>query len=245
MTIPKPLRVLIVDDEDSFRLGLEIALKMSDDYLVESCGTGEGAKSLLQSKQYDVVLLDHKLPEMSGLAVLRWMHEKNIDVPVIMITGYGSEELAVDTMKLGAYDYISKAHLEVDKLPLTINSVYERHLLRREMEHRKLEERKQHERQEELAILRTFQNTVNSVGQFVTSSLNTLGTMIQSREGELMKFVKDSGHDELQKTLAEMKQELEVISSGVKSMLDLSSLVTQKLEEIQQFQRDAEKKNSA
>lgn len=237
MTIPKPLRVLIVDDEDSFRLGLEIALKMSDDYVVESCGTGETAMELLQNNEYDVVLLDHKLPEMSGLEVLRRMHLKNIDIPAIMITGFGSEELAVDTMKLGAYDYISKAHLEVDKLPLTINNVYERHLLRKEMEHRRLEERKQQERQEELAVLRTFQNTVSSVGQFVTNSLTTLGTMIQNREGDLMKFVKEAGREELQKTLAEMKQELEVISSGVKSMLDLSSLVTQKLEEIQQLQR--------
>jgi len=241
MTVPKPLRVLIVDDEDSFRLGLEIALKMSDDYVVESCGSGETAMELLQNNEYDVVLLDHKLPEMSGLEVLRRMHEKNIDIPAIMITGFGSEELAVDTMKLGAYDYISKAHLEVDRLPLTINNVYERHLLRKEMEQRKLEERKQKERQQELEVLRSFQNTVSSVGQFVTNSLSTLGTMLQQREGELMKFIKEGGREELQKTLAEMKQELEVISSGVKSMLDLSSLVTQKLEEIQRLQRNTGK----
>jgi uncharacterized protein YfkK (UPF0435 family) len=56
-----------------------------------------------------------------------------------------------------------------------------------------------------------------------------------------MKFIKEGGREELQKTLAEMKQELEVISSGVKSMLDLSSLVTQKLEEIQRLQRNTGK----
>lgn len=245
MVIRKPLRVLIVDDEDSFRLGLEIALKMSDDYLVESCGTGEAAMNLLRSKQYDVVLLDHKLPEMSGLAVLRWMNEKDIDVPVVMITGYGSEELAVDTMKLGAYDYISKAHLEVDKLPLTITSVYERHQLRKEMEHRKLEERKQQERQEELTVLRTFQDTVHSVGQFVASSLSTLETMLDNREKDLIKLTSQEGREALLKTFADMKHELGVISSGVKSMLDLSSLVTQKLEEIQQDQRLAQNKSTS
>jgi DNA-binding NtrC family response regulator len=242
MTIKRPLNVLVVDDEDSFRLGLEIALKMSDRHIVESCGTGERALELMKNKGYDVILLDYKLPDFSGLEVLRRMHEKNIDTPVIMLTGLGTEEIAVNSMKHGAYDYISKAHLEIDRLPLTINNVYERHLLRKEMEHRKLQERKQHERQEELAVLQTFQNTVSSVGQFVTNSLSTLGTMIQHREEELMKFTKKEGQEEMQKTFSELKHELEVISSGVKSMLDLSALVTQKLDEIQQSQPQPDKK---
>lgn len=238
MTLTRPLSVLIVDDEDSFRMSLEIALKMSNRHLIESCSSGEMAIELLGKKEYDVILLDYKMPNKSGLDVLQWMHSNKIDTPVIMLTGVGSEELAVGAMKLGAYDYISKVHLEIDRLPLTISSVHERHLYRKEIEHRKLEEQKEEERRKELSSLQMFQNTVSSVGEFVNSGLATLAGKIQDRESELMKFVKAEGQEELLKTLADLKHELEVVSSGVKSMLELSTLVTQKLEGIQNSRRE-------
>lgn len=241
MTLSRPIRVLIVDDEDSFRMSLEIALKMSSKHLIESCDTGETTIELLKQNEFDVILLDNKLPEMSGMDVLRWMHENNNDTPVIFLTGVGSEEIAVDAMKLGAYDYISKAHLEIDRLPLTINSVHERHMYRREMFRRQLEEQKQQERQKELAALQMFQNTVNSLGQFVNNGLTSLSKMIEDREHELVKSVSAEGRERLQKTIADLKHELEVISSGVKSMLNLSTLVTQKLAGIQNSHKQEEK----
>lgn len=241
----RPLRILIVDDEASFRMSLEIALKMSNKYTVESCESGEMAIELIQNNEYDAILLDYKLPEMSGLEVLQWMHEKNIDVPVIMLTGVGTEELAVDAMKLGAYDYISKPHLEIDRLPLTISSVHERHLYRKDMERRKLEEHKEQERQKELASLQMFQSTVNSLGQFLNNGLVTLATKINNKENELSKFVKAEGKEEILQLFAELKHELDVISSGIKSMLELSTLVTQKLEGIQNFHREENKASPA
>lgn len=244
MTLQRPLRVLIVDDEDSFRLSLEIALKMSDKHSVESCGSGESAVELLQNNEYDVMLLDYKLPEMSGLDVLIWMREKNIDTPVIMLTGMGSEELAVDVMKLGAYDYISKPHLEIDRLAHTISNVHDRYLYRKEMENRKLEEHKEKERQKELASLQTFQNSINSLGQFLNNGVVSLETKIQTRESELLKFVNTEGREEVHKTFTDLKQELEIISSGVKSMLELSTLVGHKLDSIQNKQQEEDKENA-
>lgn len=235
----RPFHVLVVDDEDAFRMSLEIGLKLSRRHTVDSCGTGEKAIEMLGAGEFDVALLDYKLPDMSGLDVLQWMHEKGVDIPVIMLTGYGSEELAVEAMKLGAYDYISKANLEIDRLPITISSVYERHQYRKEMERRRLEERGEQERQKELAALQMFQSTVSSVGQFVTSGLTTLASRIQERENELLRVANESSREEIRNTMANLKHELEVISSGVKSMLELSTLVTQKLEGIQRPQRES------
>ncbi len=65
------IRVLLVDDEDSFRLSVEMALKMTDQFSVRSCNSGESAVELLKKDQFDVILLDNKMEDMSGLEVLQ------------------------------------------------------------------------------------------------------------------------------------------------------------------------------
>lgn len=228
-----PLKVLIVDDEDTFRLSLEIALKMSNKYHIRSCDSGESAVEALEKESFDVVILDHRMPMMSGLDVLHWMHERKIEIPVIMLTAAGSETIAVEAMRLGAYDYLRKDQLEIDRLPITINSVYERFLYRKEMGRRDEEERRAVEKQKDLASLQMFQSTVSSIGEFVEGGLTGLSKKLQKGELELLQLVNEEGRKQCVRVFAELRQEVEVVVAGVKSMLDLSSLVTQKLEGIQ------------
>lgn len=229
----KPLRVLVVDDQDSFRMSLEIALTMSEKHEVTMSDSGEDAVEKLKTDQFDVILLDYRMPGLSGLDVLAWMHENRIDTPVIMLTAAGSEEVAVEAMKLGAYDYLSKEHIEIDRLPLTINSVFERYLYRKEVTRREREEHQQRQQQKDLASLQMFQNTVSSIGQFVNNSLAGLSKKISETEAELQQFVTTEGRKPFSESFSGLKQEFEVAFSGLKSMLDLTSLVTQKLEGIQ------------
>lgn len=229
----KPLRVLVVDDQDSFRMSLEIALSISDKHEVTMSDSGEDAVEKLKSDTYDVILLDYKMPGLSGLDVLAWMHENKVDTPVIMLTAAGSEEVAVEAMKLGAYDYLSKEHIEIDRLPLTINSVHERHLYRKEVTRREREEQETREQQKDMASLQMFQHTVNSIGQFVTNGLAQLTKEISNAESTLQRYVTDDGRKPFEDSFAALKQEFDVVSSGLKSMLDLTTLVTQKLEGIQ------------
>jgi DNA-binding NtrC family response regulator len=98
--------VLLVDDEDSFRLSIEMALKMTNEFIVQSCDSGESAVRILRKEAFDVILLDYKMSEMSGLDVLEWMHSQKILTPVILVTGAGSEAIAIEALKLGAYDYL-------------------------------------------------------------------------------------------------------------------------------------------
>ncbi len=233
MAAAKPLHVLVVDDQDSFRMSLEIALTMSDKHEVTMSDSGEDAIEKLKSGTYDVVLLDYKMPGLSGLDVLSWMHENKVDTPVIMLTAAGSEEVAVEAMKLGAYDYLSKEHIEIDRLPLTINSVFERYMYRREVFRREKEEVQSHAQQKDLASLQMFQNTVNSIGQFVNSGLSQLTGRLAETETELLKYVTNDGRKPFLEAFTGLRQEFEVVSSGLKSMLDLTTLVTQKLEGIQ------------
>ena len=226
------LRVLIVDDEDSFRLSLEMALKMTDKFSVRSCGSGESAIELLKNEQFDTILLDNKMEDMSGLEVLQWMHNQEIQTPTIMITAAGSEAVAVEAMKLGVYDYLRKDQLDIDRLRLAIKSVCERYLFKQQMIEREAEKRLLKEKQKELDSLRLFHDTVNSVGQLLEKSLSDLQKNLGSIERELLGSVTDSAHERFKEVFSELHQSLEVISSGVGSMRNLSSLVTHRLDEI-------------
>jgi signal transduction histidine kinase len=113
-----PLRILIVDDELGMRLGVHRALdgytaQLADvetevRYSVEQAETGEEALEKLAAHPPDLLLLDHKLPGISGLDVIAAIAEQQLDLLVVMITAYASLETAVTATKRGAYDFLAK-----------------------------------------------------------------------------------------------------------------------------------------
>lgn len=233
MTVSRLVHVLLVDDEDSFRLSMEIALKMTNNFVVHSCNSGENAVETLKKEYFDVILLDNKMVDMSGLDVLEWMHSQKIQTPVIMVTAAGSEAVAVEAMKLGVYDYLRKDQLDIDRLSIAIKSVHERFLYRRQIIERQTEERLLKEKQKELDSLQVFHTTVNSVGQLVEKSLSELSRNLQKFENDLLQVVKEGQEDQCRAIFAELKQGVTVITSGVSSIRNLSSVATHKLDEIQ------------
>jgi DNA-binding NtrC family response regulator len=100
-------KVLIIDDEKNIRIALTKCLK-GEGYIVDSVEDGIEGLDKLSSAKYDLVLLDINLPELSGLKVLEKIREKGITSNVIIMTAYGTIEKAVEAMKLGALDFISK-----------------------------------------------------------------------------------------------------------------------------------------
>jgi DNA-binding NtrC family response regulator len=101
------LEILVVDDEDVIRDGLKRILE-GRCFTVETCRSGHAAIELLQKKDYGLIITDLKMPGMNGIEVLKAVKALQPDVPVIMITGYASVETAVEAMKNGAVDYVSK-----------------------------------------------------------------------------------------------------------------------------------------
>ena len=99
--------ILVVDDEPDMRLALAHALNVNG-YSVETASDGNEAVSRFQHERFQMVITDMKMPEMSGLEVLRRVRRISPDIPVIMITAYGTIDNAVDAMKEGASDYILK-----------------------------------------------------------------------------------------------------------------------------------------
>ena len=125
------LRLLIVDDEEASRYGIRRALTTFG-YNVTEADSAEAARILIRQQQPDLMLLDVNLPGMSGLDFLREMKDANGSGPlVIIITAHGSERMAVEAVKSGAYDYLSKP-FEVDDLRLVVKNAAETIELRRE-----------------------------------------------------------------------------------------------------------------
>ncbi|MFQ5675048.1 MAG: sigma-54-dependent transcriptional regulator [bacterium] len=102
-----PKHILIVDDEQSVRTSIQKVLN-KEGYITEVASSGNEAMKLLDQRLFDVVLSDLKMPDGDGIDLLRTVKKKQKNVEVILLTGYGSIEKAVDAMKEGAYDFITK-----------------------------------------------------------------------------------------------------------------------------------------
>jgi DNA-binding response OmpR family regulator len=100
-------KILIIDDEKNIRNTLSRCLQ-GDKYEVETAVNGEDGVKKFKNGDYDLVLLDMKMPGMDGIETLSKLKEINVQTEVIMITAYGSIKTAVESMKLGACDYLRK-----------------------------------------------------------------------------------------------------------------------------------------
>jgi len=112
--------VLVVDDEADIRELLELSLVRMG-LSVESAGSVAGAKELLQSRRYDLCLTDMRLPDGEGLELVRYIGAQWADLPVAVITAFGSTENAVAALKAGAFDYLTKP-LSLDQLRALVKS---------------------------------------------------------------------------------------------------------------------------
>mgnify|MGYP003589976620 CR=1 FL=1 len=101
------LRVLIVDDEDDFR---ETIVKRLNARKIQAEGAASGIKALdvLKEKDFDVMVLDVKMPDMDGIETLRHVKKMKPEIEVIMLTGHASVEFGIKGMQLGAFDYVMK-----------------------------------------------------------------------------------------------------------------------------------------
>jgi DNA-binding NtrC family response regulator len=130
--------ILIVDDEKGARQSLEVILE--DDYQVLAAENGREALEIFRKESIDLILLDVHMPDMDGLEVLRKIKEQDEEIDVIMVSALNLARKAVDAIKLGAYDYITKPYEPEDILSTVARVINKRNLykeldfLRREVE---------------------------------------------------------------------------------------------------------------
>jgi CheY-like chemotaxis protein len=108
-------RILVVDDEDALRTVLSSELE-GEGYQVASAADGEEAIKLLGGQQFDLILLDIKMPNVDGFEVLKFVKQQAPKTKVIMLTGFADLKNAIESKKLGAEDFVSKPYDLVDLL---------------------------------------------------------------------------------------------------------------------------------
>ncbi|WP_164008202.1 hybrid sensor histidine kinase/response regulator [Pyxidicoccus trucidator] len=151
------LRVLLVDDSPSDRLAVRRALErdMESDWALETVTSAEEALARISAAPPDVVLVDYHLPGMTGVGLLRELHARHPGgaPAVVMLTGSGSERVAVDAMKAGAQDYLIKDNYSPDRLRRSLRSAVDTVRMKRELEDRRVRaERAERAAQEALAV---------------------------------------------------------------------------------------------
>jgi two-component system nitrogen regulation response regulator NtrX len=154
--------ILIVDDEKAIRKTLGEILSY-EGYKMDEAGDGEEALKKFKEKSYDVVLCDIKMPKMDGIEFLERARESNPDVPIIMISGHGTIETAVEAVKKGAYDYISKPP-DLNRLLITIRNAMDKTSLVTETKVLKRKVSKVQDMIGDSAPIKKIKDTIEKVG---------------------------------------------------------------------------------
>lgn len=242
----EPISVLLVDDEGFF-ISL-IASQLRDEYgfSTTTAFSGKEAIELIQKarRSYDVILLDYMMPEVSGLNVIQWMHEQKNETPVVMLTAAGSEVVAVEAMKLGAYDYVRKEHIDLQRLAIVIQATNERHLFRVA---KVVEE--EHEREIKLNLEATekVRRVLNTMTPALNGSFATISVELDLRANLILKSLPEELKADYEKLLAELRKNVATIEMGVKGLLGLYKVMYARYseeKEIEQIRGEFEAKTA-
>ncbi len=122
--------IILADDNDIFRELILTALS-SDDRHITSCQDGKEALEWLEKKPFDLLITDLKMPEVEGIELLKAARKLHPEMLVIIVTGFGSLESAIEAIRLGAYDYLQKP-FKIEEIQLVVNNACERIKLKRQ-----------------------------------------------------------------------------------------------------------------
>jgi DNA-binding response OmpR family regulator len=219
-----PVSVLLVDDEGFF-ISL-IASQLRDDFGIQAETAFSGKEAIERishaKRAYDVILLDHMMPEVSGLNVMQWMHEQKNETPVVMLTAEGSETVAVEAMKFGAYDYVRKEHLNIHKLAIVIQATHERHLFRisKELEiEREREMRLNHEATEKV------RRVLNIIAPRLDTDFASIGAELDMRAKLIRQTLSGEALKHFNKMVVEVQSHVLAVESGVQGLLNLYKIM--------------------
>jgi two-component system response regulator AtoC len=183
-------RVLVVDDEENIRLVLRTLLKKHG-YQVEAAESAESALEQLERFDPDFVLADVRMSGMTGLELCTELKARSSLATVILMSAYGSMDLAIDAMKAGAYDYISKPFKQ-DEVLLALTKAEERESLRRENRALKEAIRKEHTFHQILGKSEAIQQVFSTIGKVAEYKTTVL---IQGESGTGKELVARALHD--------------------------------------------------
>lgn len=239
MNEQRQLHLLVVDDDNDFLELIARELSETHGHQTTVARNGQETIALLErgTGRYDIILLDYSMKGMNGLDVLRWIQQHDIETPVIILTGIGSEEIAVQAMKLGAYDYVRKENLDLQHLEVLVQATYERHLFRVT---KAMEEETLREAGLGLETTEQLRDVVKAISQSVDTSFASIAEELQKAE-EQVKHIPDRQRSSALNVFNELRRKMGVLESGLHGFVKLYTLVHAHHawnEELQQIKRE-------
>lgn len=242
----KELRILVIDDDEVDRISvfralskIELSVNVS-----EACNYDE-AINYLENNKFDCIFLDYRLPGKDGLAVVKEVRDSGNKTPLVILTGQGDEQIAVEIMKAGASDYINKSRISSQLLAKTLLHVVRIHEAERQIElfhqqlfesneqlkrkNQELEEKQQQIHQQNLKLLEAAElksRFLATMSHELRTPLNAIMVFSQMILRKAKKKLSDSEADMLERILNNGKNLLELIND----ILDLSKIEAGKLE---------------
>ncbi len=231
--VKEKLRVLLVEDNPIDAMIVKKILQRDNafEYEVVHLVSGEDALLKLENWPYDIMLLDYNLPKKNGLETLKEIKARNIEMPIVMITGQGDEQLAVTLIKEGAFDYLPKKENYQDSVPLMIRKTMmefraklEREKLQKEIALKKEELEKTNAKLMELDRMKSdfVANVVHELKTPLTIIKGNLDNINQGFAGEVQAKQKE--------ILGDVFKVINRLSRLVNDLLDLSRIESGKME---------------
>jgi signal transduction histidine kinase len=217
-----PLRLLLIDDDQVDRMAITRLLRQTRfDVALAECADRVSAIGLLQPGTFDGVLLDYYIPGTDGLEILTDIRRRGLSVPVIVLTGQGDEEVAVELMKAGAADYLNKNGLTAERLERSLRYAIAIH--RADEERQQLLERERHAREEAQAANR-------AKDEFLATLSHELRTPLNAILGWSRLLMSGNLNPETSKRAIEIiDRNTRLQAQLIEDLLDISRIITGKL----------------
>lgn len=219
-------KILVIDDERGLREGCRRALTRHD-FAVDVAATGQEGLAKVRQAPPGVVLLDVMMPDISGIELLQMIRDHDPDTVCIIITGYATVELAVEAMKLGAYDFIAKPFSD-DNLLLAVNKAVEKRHLTREARRLQEIEREAQRLAQEKAMLEELDQVKSA---FMRRVAHELRAPVGAIESLLQSVLEGYGSRETQRLMQQRAaQRSRELLALIEDLLNLSRLKDVKIE---------------
>jgi CheY-like chemotaxis protein len=214
------LHILLVDDDDFFVSIVANQLDEEFKYKTTIAHDGREAKELLSKDKhkFDMIMTDYDMPNMNGLQLLRWIHESKIDIPVVMLTAAGTEEVAVEAMKSGAYDYVRKEQIDLYHLQVVINGTHERFLFRVAQA---MEEERTREIHLNAVATDKVRDMVNALTPKLNDSLANIASTLELQGEKICNATPEPRKKELRDFLGKLQSEITTLETSIRGLLGL------------------------
>lgn len=220
----RKLRVLLVDDDETYARVVSFGLVEEFGFEVQVAPGGQEAIEVLKlrSREFDVVVLDYRMPRISGIDVLRWMHQNAITVPAFILTAAGSETVVAEAMKYDAYDYFRKEETDIEKLANHIRATHDKHMARLAAA---LDRERAAGRLKTLPNEKAVRDFVQAMGPAVNAAFSNIADDLDSKAETVFRDIPKEEREELKRLLSGVHMETDRIETAVRGLLSLYALL--------------------